>query len=109
MTEWITVADVRSALGLDPADVSDDEWLALTTSAVNRFVDDTRPTPSPDGGWVVDDRTRWGAVQLATRWYSRRNSSDVAAFVELGGTPPSIDRDVEVSLRLGRFYGPAVA
>lgn len=109
MAEWITEDDVKSALGIDPADVSDQEWLTLCTAAVNRFVDDTRPTPPPEGGWVVDDRTRWGAVQLATRWYSRRNSNDLSAFVEMGGPPPSIDRDIEVALRINRYYGAVVA
>lgn len=110
MVTWITEDDVRSALGIDPVDVSDDEWLTLTTAAVNRFVDDTRPAPPPEGGWVVDDRTRWGAVQLATRWYSRRNAQDVAAYAEYAGAPPpAMDRDIEIALGLNRHYGPVVA
>jgi hypothetical protein len=109
MTDWITDADVRSALGLVPADIADDAWLSLCTVAVNRFVDDTRPVPLPPGGHVVDGRTRWGAVQLATRWYSRRNAQDVAAYAELGGPPPSVDRDIEISLQINRYFGPAVA
>ena len=108
MTDWISSDDVRPVLGLDPGDTSDDAWLDLCVAAVNRFIDDTRP-PAPEGGWVVDDRTKWGGVQLATRWFSRRNSNDISAFVELGGPPPSIDRDVEVALRINRYFGPVVA
>jgi hypothetical protein len=112
MTDWISEEDVRAALGLDPADAADDAWLTLCTLAVNQFVDDTRPVApvtDPPTPVEVDGRTKWGAVQLATRWYSRRNSSDVSAFVELGGPPPSIDRDIEITLGLNRFYGPVVA
>ena len=109
MTEWITEADVRAALGLDPADTADSAWLTLVTAAVNRFVDDTRPRPVPEGGWPVDDRTRWGAVQLGTRWYSRRNAIDVAAYEQFGAPPPAIDRDIEIALQLNRHYGPVVA
>lgn len=112
VTEWITEDDVQAALGLSDEDLAavptDAAWLTLTTTAVNRFVDDTRASPAVYPV-VVDDRTRWGAVQLATRWFSRRNSNDISAFVELGGPPPSIDRDIEISLQLNRFYGPAIA
>jgi len=104
-TEWITSTQVRTALGLDPADTHDEEWLDLVVAGVNQLVTDTRPSDTE----TTDPRTTWGALQLATRWYSRRNSSDLSAFVEMGGPPPSIDRDIEVALRIGRYYGPAVA
>lgn len=113
MTEWTTVDVVRDALGLDPGDVADDDWLQLVVDGVNQFVDDTRVIIYDDSGApvppVVDMRTRWGATQLATRWFSRRNSNDLSAFVELGGPPPSIDRDIEVALQINRYYGPVVA
>lgn len=107
MTEWIDSDDVRTALGLAPGDVSDDAWLDMCVAAVNQFVDDTRPVGinPPE----VDGRTQWGAVQLATRWFSRRNSNDISAFVEYGGPPPSIDRDVEVALQINRYFGPVIA
>ena len=104
-TEWITSAQVRTALGLDPADTADDDWLDLVVAGVNQLITDTRTDPEA----LPDSRTTWGGLQLATRWYSRRNSTDLSAFVELGGPPPSIDRDIEVALRIGRYYGPAVA
>jgi hypothetical protein len=115
MINWITVDQVRAALGLDPADTADDEWLELCVAGVNQFVTDTRPDPDPN--LVVshpmvlppDGRTTWGAVQLATRWYARRNSTEVSAFVEMGGPPPSIDRDIEVALQVGRYFRPVVA
>lgn len=105
MTEYVTVDQVKAALGLDPADTSDDAWLDLVVNGVNQFVTDTRADPdvAPDG------RVTWGSTQLATRWYSRRNSTEISAYVELGGPPPSIDRDVEVALGVGRNFRPVVA
>jgi hypothetical protein len=105
MTEYVTVDQVKAALGIPPYDTLDDEWLELCVAGVNQFVTDTRedPAAAPEG------RVTWGAVQLATRWYSRRNSTEVSAFVELGGPPPSIDRDIEVALEVGRHFRPAVA
>jgi hypothetical protein len=113
VTEWTTVDKVRAALGLDAGDVTDDTWLQSVVEGVNTLVDDTRqPVYDADGNPVppvVDGRTSWGATQLATRWFSRRNSNDITAFVELGGPPPSIDRDVELALQINRYYGPAIA
>lgn len=63
------------------------------------------------GVWMYrgDPLLTWGATQLATRWYSRRNATEMAAFSEFGGPPPNIDRDIEVSLGIGRGYRPAIA
>jgi hypothetical protein len=115
MTDWTTTDQVKAALGLDPADGVDDGWLEAVVSGVNQVVDDTRPPPATDpvtGQPIAlppNPRTSWGATQLATRWYSRRNSTEVSAFVELGGPPPSIDRDIEVALEIGRHFRPVVA
>lgn len=110
MTDWTTRDDVRDALGLDPADTVDDAWLDQVVAAVNQFVDDTRPPlVDPDVPVEVDPRTAWGATQLGTRWYSRRNSNDLSAFAEFGGVPPSIDRDIAVALRIDRYFRAVVA
>lgn len=108
MTDWTTVDQVKLALGIPLADTTDEDWLTLCVNGVNQFVDDTRP-PHVEPVVDPDGRTVWGATQLGTRWYSRRNSLDVSAFVEMGGPPPSIDRDIEIALRVGRHFGPAVA
>lgn len=113
MTDWTTTDQVKAALGLEPADVVDDGWLEAVVSGVNQLVDDTRP-PDPEVNPLIaspppNPRTSWGATQLATRWYSRRNSTEVSAFVELGGPPPSIDRDIEIALEIGRYFRPVVA
>ena len=109
VTEWCTFAAVKTAVGLDPTDTSDDQWLTRVVGAVNQYVDDTRPTPKPDSGYAVDAKTALGALNLATRWFSRRNSDAVAQFVELGGAVPPIDRDIEMQLGIGRYAGPVVA
>lgn len=112
MTDWITEEDLKSALGLEPADTADDEWLTRCVAAVNAFVDETRKPPILPGDPAPDylnPKTVWGALQLGTRWYSRRNSNDLSAFAELGGVPPSIDRDIAVALEVDRYFRPAVA
>ena len=108
-TEWVTFTDAKEAVGLDPTDEHDDNWLTKVVGAVNRYVDETRPVPKPDGGYEVDDRTALGALNLATRWFSRRNSDAVAQFVESGGAVAPIDRDIEMQLGTGRYTGPVVA
>lgn len=111
-TEWVTVTEAKQeVLGLEPADQVDDLWLNRCVAAVNQYVDDTRPAPAPSGGYDKDARTVWGALQLVSRWYSRRNSPNdsAAQFVEFGGAPPAIDRDIELALRLGRYSDPVVA
>ena len=67
MTDWITTDDVKAALGLDPSDSADVEWLKVVTRGANRFVADTRADAC-----APSDREKWGAVQLATRWYGQR-------------------------------------
>jgi hypothetical protein len=108
-TSWTTRNSTKFALGLKPADTVDDWWIDTCVKAANRYVDDTRAGTMPDTGWTVDERTSLGATMLASRWYSRRGSGDVSAFAEFGGPPPSIDRDVEMQLQVGRFFGPVVA
>ena len=103
--EWVTVPEVKRALGLTEYDTVDDAWLKVVVRGTNRFIDDTRA----GGHCLPDDRTKWGATQLATRWYGRRNAQEVAAYAELGGPPPALDRDLEIALRLGRHYPPVVA
>lgn len=101
----IDIGDVKGALGLAPADTTDEQWLALVVDGVNAYVAGVRPdVADPWPGQI-----QWGAIQLATRWYSRRNANEISAFTEFGGPPPAIDRDIEAALGIGRFYGPVIA
>lgn len=111
MTSWITADDLKQALGLDPTDTYDDAWLDRCVAAVNAFVDETRKPPILPGDPPPDylnPKTVWGALQLGTRWYSRRNSTDLTAFAEFG-VPPSVDRDIAAALEIDRYFRPAVA
>ena len=55
----ITVEQVRGALGLDPYDTADDEWLQQVTDAANAWIPTVRPDltlkpADPDAGdWVI--------------------------------------------------------
>jgi hypothetical protein len=117
VTDWISLDEAKLSIGIPLSDTTDDEWLALCVAGVNQLITDTRPGPYPAtlDPWAVEPepetngRIQWGASQLASRWYSRRNSVDMSAFVEMGGPPPSIDRDIEIALQIGRYFGPAVA
>jgi hypothetical protein len=99
---FVTVAQAKSALGIPVHDTIDDDWITLCVSAVNTFVSQTRSDLTD----IDDDRVRWGAVQLVTRWYARRNSTDVSAFTEMGGPPPSVDRDIAIALQINYNFGP---
>ena len=50
-----------------------------------------------------------GAVMLAARWYRRRNNESDASFQQFGAPLPSVDRDVEHLLKVGRGQAPVVA
>ena len=63
------------------------------------------------GAWQYtgNPRVSLGATMLAQRWYTRRNASEVAAFTEMGGPPPAIDRDIALLLEIQRDFRPVVA
>jgi hypothetical protein len=107
VTDYAEIGAVKKALGLSQFDVVDDDWLTQVVEATNIFVNQARPdlsdTLTPDGRMVL------GATMLATRWYSRRNGQEIAALNEFGTAPPSIDRDIEAILGIGRAHRPVVA
>ena len=109
VADWISEDDVKAALGLDPERRRDDEWLTLCTAAVNRFVDDTRPTPPPEG--AGSSTTAPGGARCSSR---PGGSPDATATTcprssSSAGPRRAIDRDIEISLRINRYYGPAIA
>ena len=113
--------DVKSFLGLTPADVYDDEALANALIAAEPFAERARPDAFPavaDSDPPVPDFTAqptsdvyFAGMQLAARLYQRRNSLvGVAAFNEMGGPVyvSKFDPDIERGLRIGAFARPAV-
>ena len=59
--------------------------------------------------YLGDARVALGATMLASRWYKRRGSDEIAAFTEFGGPPPTVDKDVETLLQINRAFRPVVS
>lgn len=118
MPDWLDLGDVKSFLGLTPADVFDDEALANAVRAAEPFVERARPDSfpraaagGPDFSQPPSSDPYFAAMQLAARLYGRRNSANgVAAFDNMGG-PVYVSRydpDIERGLRIGIFARPVV-
>lgn len=90
---WITTDDVRAALGLDPADTTDDDWLALVVDAANEqcfawrlawgYVDDPAWTPT-------DHAVKLGTINYAVRRYHERGTGGGFSGALDGASLPSI-------------------
>jgi hypothetical protein len=104
--KWVTTQQAKDTLGLGKYDVIDDAWLADVCEAVNAFIARARPdlTDTTD-----DEAVSLGARMLAARWYTRRNGNEAAVLNEFGTPLPSIDRDIETMLQVGRAARPVVA
>jgi hypothetical protein len=121
MADWLDITDVKSFLGLTPADVYDDEALSNAVIAAEPFVQRARPDafeliagsdpPAADFTTQPGPDAYFAAIQLAARLYQRRNSViGVAAFNELGGPVyvSKFDPDIERGLRIGAYARPMV-
>jgi len=89
---WVTTDDVKLALGIAPADTTDDAWLTQVTAAANDvayrrrfaagYVDDKSALP--------DDAVKQGTVMYAVSLYRERGAVDgFASMSELGTFTPS--------------------
>jgi hypothetical protein len=105
MAAWATVDDVKRALGLTPADVGDDAWLAQVTDAANAWATRRRvaagygdPSGAPvlqlGGKWNYDAANLPGVGDPAPGTYRVDDPAAVAAaaFAELdaAGNPTGI-------------------
>lgn len=106
----LTVDNVRAALGLDPADTADDEWLGVCVAAVNDYVarlpvvvDSIDPSV-----WTPD--VTLGATLLAQHEYKLRGTGTGAAmFDQVGGWQPSYPpAEVARFLQLRSYRRPQV-
>jgi hypothetical protein len=90
---WITDADVKDALGLAAADVTDDAFITDCTNAANAvawrrrqaagYITDVEAT-------VPDDAVKLGTVMFAVARYRERGAVDgYASFDPLGTFVPS--------------------
>jgi hypothetical protein len=119
---WASVHDVVTELGSPVLSTSDLESLRRSVDAANRYVAAARadlPYPwtpglfdtyaQPAGTAVdADPRISLGVTMLAARWWQRRGSNDNTMVGEFGAFP-TIDRDVEAILGVGRAYRPVIA
>lgn len=91
MAEWVTVDQVKAALGLAPADDTDDAWLADVVAAANALCSRRRATagyidPDPP----TDDAARLGTQLYAISLYRERGAVDgYASMAELGTFTPT--------------------
>lgn len=121
MSGWLDVADVKTFIGLTPADMIDDTALDNAAAAVEPFVERARPDtfplvdpvlpPVPDFTKRPGPDAYFAAIQLAARLYQRRNSTvGISAFNDLGGPVyvSKFDPDIERGLRTGAYTRPAV-
>lgn len=108
-----TVDDVRTFLGLSPAQRPDDDALAAAVAAANDAVATWRTDLDPDdgsGSVTWPPRCNQAAVMYAARLYGRRSSvQGVAAFQDVGVTLIPQDPDVRALLELGTFQKSVVA
>lgn len=103
----ITEADLRAALGIDPASTFDAAWITKTVAAANAFLAKRRPDLA-DVTEAAD--VHFGLLQLATQYYQRRGSDNAAAagYPDFGPLP-ALDKDVEMLLGIGRGAAPVIA
>ena len=99
----ITPADLAAALGIGPAGPADAAWLAESAAGVTAYVD-ALPHVTP-GAW--DDRTRTGALLLATDVYQSRSAAAGAAAIDVTGgfVAGKVSGQVGRLLRVGPSYG----
>lgn len=106
----LTVDDVRAALGIDPADTADDQWLAHVVDAVNVYVARLPVVvDSPDPAtWTAD--VTWGATGLAVhRYHTRGAPYGRATFDTAGFAQAYPDAEIMRALQLRRHAKPGIA
>ena len=96
----ITVDDVKSATGLDPADEADAQWLADVVASVNYRVSRLPVVVDTDDPLTWTPEVRWGAIGLAVHRYGIRGALAREAY------PAS---EVDRALGLRRLGKPSVS
>lgn len=105
MATFLTDQHLKRLLGGGPFTDDDTIVIANVVDAVNAFISRVR---SDLTGSEVPGDVAYAASQLGLRWYDKRGAGLAASFSELGYIPGSVDKDVEMSLQIGR-YSPPVA
>lgn len=105
MAVFITDQHLKRLLGGVPFTDDDTIVVSQVVDAVNAFIGRVRPDLI---GEEVPGDVAYAASQLGLRWYDKRGAGLAASFSELGYIPGSVDKDIEMSLQIGR-YAPPVA
>jgi hypothetical protein len=116
MAEWLTLADLKTEMGIEPDDTRDDAQLQTVLDAAVTFVERVRHGQFDFDGDPLSDLPAptadltLGTLMLARRWHTRRRSPDgLVQMAELGSARvSSFDPDIDRLLRLGRHARPVV-
>ena len=105
----VTVAEVRTHLGQDPATTVDEEALAQAVAAANALLLRFWPEYAEVDPWPGDIQE--GTILQAARNYARRGSTQgIAAYADVGVTLLArLDPDVRLNWRLGEYQDSVVA
>lgn len=88
--DWTTIAEVKAALGLEPADTTDDGWLAQVVTAANAMCTRRRATAGYIDVPPLDPTAQLGAQLYAVSLYRERGAVDgFASMAELGTFVPT--------------------
>lgn len=87
-----------------PLPDNDRMLLSRVADAVNAFIARVRPDLDADTAPPAD--VAYAALQLGLRWWDKRGAGLAASFNELGYIPGSMDKDIEMNLRIGRYQDP---
>lgn len=88
---WITVAEVKNAVGLDPWADTDDGYLTTVTAAAQECAFDMRAAAgyTDDEEEVPSERVKAGTLLYAAALYRERGSVDsYASFSEMPNIAP---------------------
>lgn len=107
----LTVDDVREALGLDPADTADEEWLAGCTAAANAYVNGLPVVVDSADPSTWSDAVIQGAKMLAVHLYQFRGAPYGRAVLNEAGAYQTAYAHPEIArlLQLRRWARPSIA
>lgn len=101
--EFVTVAELKAAIGSDVWTPDELTGLTAVTGAVNAYLGRVRADVT-----VPDADVKLGAVMLAQGWLDIGGRGSAAGFAELGYTPSTVTRDVARLCGIDAYYKVAI-
>ena len=100
---WITVEEVKVALGIDPATDTDDAYLETVTDAAQEWAFDVRAANGyvDDPEEVPSTRVAMGTILYAVTLYRERGSVDSYASFQEMPNPAPFGQDRQIRRLLG--------